>query len=1054
MSTPYTEHFHETLKQGSRRSAKEIVPLILELIKPKSVVDVGCGLGSWLSVFKDLGIGECLGIDGDYVNTDRLEISQEEFQPFALDTPLKLGRTFDLVVSLEVAEHLPAESARTFIASLTDLGSVVLFSAAIPWQGGTNHVNEQWPDYWARLFQERDYLAIDCLRKNIWNNKNVEPWYAQNILVFVRRDCISSYPLLEKELHHTNIFELALIHPKINEYRSVQITDSQLLNARPTYPVLIEVTKPILDILPPLEVERLHCLVELEGVPLGSIELPVCDGLVTSYVLVDAIADEFAWVILEKFFQRTVYREIEVRNEPQGKSIWRVGSCLLERITDSDHGLSQLIHERAGWTIFLQELWGFPDWPQARFYEPQTEAPSTKRCTNGPWFSIDVVDDVPDLEVFSQGLHVILTVGGSAIGVVTVPVTDNRVSASMLRSILTKAGGFELCRIAVREGLIGRPLDERGSLKTRLINAMSVQQFVHGPAPTLSHALSPAQRGAVLGRRTNGLIGTTVSRRAALPAAVTQDLVDAAYAAGEPVLQVGGPGEGPAKLVYAPDLILQPLQNMKSPSTDASASRVARAPVVPSYDRGYFEMLFATQPDPWRQISPYQKARNEQILGLIPPIGIEQALEVGCAEGHFTEQLAPRVGSLIAVDISQIALDRATEHCAGVKNVQFVRLDLTKDPLPGLYHLIVCGEVLSYINGREALQPIALKMAEALMPNGFLLTEHTNLVADEPDKRGFEGDLQLGAKSIGEILAGTCLLRLVKELRTPLYRIQLFQRSIPEVIELTQSTAAPPDVASNIAKPGVFSRRKGAIQATVTDRLPILKYGRVAPISTSVSAGYQVSQKLFEDQIKYLHDAGFYSVSLEDWRAAKKVKLPLPGRAVLLTFDGCYLDFLTHAWPLLRHYGFSALVFLVTNEIGESNAWDRVSGEEIPLLGWDEIRQLRKEGVEFGSLSVSHRPLTSLSISEIVLEGSRSRAMLERGLGEPIQAFAYPYGDHDPVVRHLIGACGYIFGLSSRTGFDTFENHLLNLPRIEVTGSDRFQDYIAKLSFFNRSGLR
>jgi SAM-dependent methyltransferase len=321
MSTPYTEHFHETLKQGSRRSAKEIVPLILELIQPKSVVDVGCGLGSWLSVFKDFGIEECVGIDGDYVNTDRLEISQEEFQPFALDTPLKLDRTFDLVVSLEVAEHLPAESARMFIASLTDLGSVVLFSAAIPLQGGTNHINEQWPDYWALLFQERDYLAIDCLRKKIWNNKNVEPWYAQNILVFVRRDCIGHYPLLEKELKHTNNSELAVIHPKINEYRSVQITDSQLLSARPTYPVLVEITKPILDILPPLEVERLHCQVELEGVPLGSIELPVCDGLVTSYVLVDAIADEFAWVILEKFFQRTVYREIEVRNEPQGESI-------------------------------------------------------------------------------------------------------------------------------------------------------------------------------------------------------------------------------------------------------------------------------------------------------------------------------------------------------------------------------------------------------------------------------------------------------------------------------------------------------------------------------------------------------------------------------------------------------------------------------------------------------------------------------------------------------------------------------------------------------------
>jgi peptidoglycan/xylan/chitin deacetylase (PgdA/CDA1 family)/2-polyprenyl-3-methyl-5-hydroxy-6-metoxy-1,4-benzoquinol methylase len=1049
MNTPYTETFHEMLKQGSRRSAKEILPLVLELIQPKSVVDVGCGLGSWLSVFRDLGIRECLGIDGDYVNTDRLEISREEFQPFALDTPLKLDRTFDLVVSLEVAEHLPAESARTFIASLTGLGSIVLFSAAIPLQGGTNHVNEQWPGYWAQLFQERGYLVIDCLRRKIWNNENVEPWYAQNILLFVRHDCIGRYPLLERELEQTKMSDLAMVHPRISQYRS-QITEVQSRTDHSMHMVSIEITKPILDILPPSEVERLHCIVELEGVPLGSIELPVCDGLVPSYVLVDAIAAEFAWPILGRFFQRTVYREIEVRKEPQGVSIWRAGLCLTDRFADNDHGAdhgaSQLVHERAGWTIFLQELWGRPDWPQARFYEPHPETSSTRRCNNGGWLRVDVSEDVPDLEVSSQELHVVLTVGGSGIGVVPVPVTENTVNASMLRAALTRAGGFELCRAAVREGLIGKPIDGPWSLRTRLGYSASAQRFLHGPALTLSHVLSPAQRGTVLGRRANGLIGTTVSRRAVLPAAVTQDLVDAASAAGEPVLQVLGPSEGHARLVYAPDLIWQPFERMKGSATDTNASRVTRAPVVLPYDRGHFEMLFATQPDPWSNTSPYQQTKHEQILDMIPPIRVKQALELGCAEGHFTAQLASRVGSLLAADVSQIALDRATQHCAEVQNVRFVRLDFTKDPLPGLYHLIICSEVLSYINGRGALQAVARKISEALKPNGYLLTAHSNLVIDEPDQPGFDWDLPFGAKTIGEILAGTYSLRLVKELRTPLYRIQLFRRNITEVIELAQPTAPPPDVAADIIWDGGSFGRKEAIQTVFTDRLPILQYRRVAPISPSMPAGYQVSPKLFTEQIEYLHDAGFYSVSLEDWRAAKNAKWPLPGRAVLLTFDGSYLDFLTHAWPLLRHYGFSALVFLVGDEIGRSNSRDRFYGEKTPLLGWDEIRQLRKEGVEFGSLSASHRPLTSLSVDEIVREGARSRAMLERGLGEPIQAFAYPYGDTDRVVQHLIGACGYIFGLSGRPGFDTFENSLLDLPRIEVTGSDRFQSFIAKLN--------
>ena len=110
--------------------------------------------------------------------------------------PLRLDRRFDLVVTLEVAEHLPKTDASTFVQSLTELGPVVLFSAAIPFQGGENHLNEQWPDYWAHLFHNRGYRAVDCLRKKTWHNDKVEPWYAQNILLFVHPDEIASSPRL------------------------------------------------------------------------------------------------------------------------------------------------------------------------------------------------------------------------------------------------------------------------------------------------------------------------------------------------------------------------------------------------------------------------------------------------------------------------------------------------------------------------------------------------------------------------------------------------------------------------------------------------------------------------------------------------------------------------------------------------------------------------------------------------------------------------------------------------------------------------------------------
>ena len=231
----------------------------------------------------------------------------------------------------------------------------------------------------------------------------------------------------------------------------------------------------------------------------------------------------------------------------------------------------------------------------------------------------------------------------------------------------------------------------------------------------------------------------------------------------------------------------------------------------------------------------------------------------------------------------------------------------------------------------------------------------------------------------------------------------------------------------------------------MTDRLPILMYHRIAPTGAASLARYRVTPEAFEGQLRYLHGAGYYSVSLEDWRLAMRNKEPLPGRAVMLTFDDGFMDFMIHAWPLLRLYGFSAIVFLVAEEIGGTNRWDRVHGEEVPLLGWKQIRHLRDEGIEFGSHSASHRPLTALSPTEIVREGARSRAILERGLGLPVRSFAYPHGAENQVTRHLIGACGYIFGISCQPGFSGFSDPLLALPRIEVAGSDTLEEFVIKL---------
>jgi SAM-dependent methyltransferase len=211
---PYTNHFFKELHEGSYRSAREIIPPVLELVQPRSVIDIGCGVGTWLSVFNEFGIEDIFGVDGDYVDEKILKIPKERFSPLDVTKPFHLGRQFDLVLSLEVAEHLPPESASTFIDSLTEHGNVVLFSAAIPHQGGTRHLNEQWPEYWLEYFQHRGYVVIDCIRKRVWQNANVEWWYAQNMLMFVQRDHLDARPLLRREFENTAISQLSIIHPR------------------------------------------------------------------------------------------------------------------------------------------------------------------------------------------------------------------------------------------------------------------------------------------------------------------------------------------------------------------------------------------------------------------------------------------------------------------------------------------------------------------------------------------------------------------------------------------------------------------------------------------------------------------------------------------------------------------------------------------------------------------------------------------------------------------------------------------------------------------------
>ena len=560
---------------------------------------------------------------------------------------------------------------------------------------------------------------------------------------------------IERDIQSTKIHKYHKIF-KSNEIQYI-LDKIKSVNSEVAYKVKVEVSESISDIDVPQIFDRLYCTIELEGVALGIIELPVCDGMVAGAVLADAIASQFAWPILDRFFQ----------HNPENPQF--------------------------NWTLFLQQIWNRPNWLEAYFYNLETADEAPTISLDKDFIAVEVSEELPNLKVELSEIDVLVKVGGVAVGIVTVAVENNFVSAQKLRSTITQNSGFELCVACVREALLGKPLNGEMSLRSRL--ASCSQQKLNWPdwfnTPG-SGGIYP-QNATIFGRR-EGTMGTSVSRRAALPAAALRELAEAAAIAGEPIIQIPRENELPKQVFYAPEII-------------------------------------------WRK-SPYR---------------------------------------------------------------------------------------------------------------------------------------------------------------------EFYQSFKPESSD----------------------------NNTVTESLPILAYPRIYPDGLNTD--------IFEQQLQYLKDCGYYNASWEDWQSAKRDKIPLPGKAVLLTFDGGYLDFFNYAFPLLKRFDFTATVFLVAESIGKTNSWEKADSEEVQLMGWPEIWQLRDAGIEIGSTSATYQPLTNLSPTEIVREGAKSRAILERGLGKSVKCFAYPYGSVDKIVEHLVGAIGYNYGVSYESKFSDFKDSLLSLPRMQITAENFWQ---------------
>ena len=173
----HTEYTHNL------KAPNIIVPLVMHYLQPASVLDIGCGTGTFLRAFNDAGVTDILGIDGAWVKTDDLHVDKAYFKNADLAKPLHLAKSFDLALCLEVAEHLSPETADVIIGSLVNHTKIIIFSAAIVNQGGQNHINEQDFDYWQQKFATHGYDFYDFFRPVFWNNSDVDWWYRQNMFI-------------------------------------------------------------------------------------------------------------------------------------------------------------------------------------------------------------------------------------------------------------------------------------------------------------------------------------------------------------------------------------------------------------------------------------------------------------------------------------------------------------------------------------------------------------------------------------------------------------------------------------------------------------------------------------------------------------------------------------------------------------------------------------------------------------------------------------------------------------------------------------------------------
>ena len=486
--------------------------------------------------------------------------------------------------------------------------------------------------------------------------------------------------------------------------------------------------------------------------------------------------------------------------------------------------------------------------------------------------------------------------------------------------------------------------------------------------------------------------------------------------------------------------------------SDAVQARTGPAPdeVVDYKDEAYWEGIFSAK-DPWDYRNPYEAVKYDQTIDLLDGRHFDDALEIACAEGEFTRRLAPLCERILATDIAPSAVERAAEKLRDLGNVTCRKLDLLTDELPGDFDLIVCSEVLYYLEDDAMLARFCGKVAEHLRPGGWFITAHAKLTVDEPDRTGFGWPHQFGATGIGNAFAATPGLTRDAEFETPLYRIQRFRKlaeneaeepATPPMLDLRQGKVASP-MPARIAEMVKWRGGKEIADAAEWRDFPVLMYHRIADDGPAGLAQWRTKPAAFEAQLAWLAENGWQGISFERMTWAVLWQTALPPKSVMLTFDDATQDFLDEALPLLHRYGFPATLFVPTDNVGGAADWDAAHGEPAAILGWDDITALRQQDITIASHGSAHVHLSMLDGQAIVRNLARSKAVLEAALAKDVRGVAYPFGDFDMPVADLARKVGFEFGFTCFDGFVSRASHRLMLPRREVKGGINLEAFAA-----------